>query len=106
MLPRRCVGVWDTVGSVQGQIDALSIKDTNLPPTVQYAFHALALQENREKFLPTLWTIPEGGLIKGQVLKQVGVQRFFLLASKLNASDRSGSLVLIPMLVVDSYATN
>ena len=67
----RCVGVWDTVGSVYGEINALNIVDTSLPATVKVALHALSLQENREKFLPTLWTIPSGGLKPGQVLKQV-----------------------------------
>ncbi|KAJ7455862.1 hypothetical protein FB451DRAFT_1407688 [Mycena latifolia] len=67
----RCVGVWDTVGSVYHQIDALDIVDTSLPATVKTALHAISLQENRQKFLPTLWTIPRGGLRDDQVLKQV-----------------------------------
>ncbi|KAJ7021724.1 hypothetical protein C8F04DRAFT_1322461, partial [Mycena alexandri] len=67
----RCVGVWDTVGSVFHQIDALNIVDTSLPATVEVALHAISLQENRKKFLPTLWTIPQGGLRTNQILKQV-----------------------------------
>nr|VWP01894.1 Cell morphogenesis protein (Cell morphogenesis protein PAG1) [Ganoderma boninense] len=67
----KCVGVWDTVGSVYKQIDALNIIDTSLPATVKVALHAVSGQENRKKFLPTLWTIPSGGLKQGQVLKQV-----------------------------------
>lgn len=67
----KCVGVWDTVGSVYGEIDALSIKDTSLPSTVDVALHALSLQENRKKFLPTLWEKPKGGLGANQILKQV-----------------------------------
>ena len=71
----RCVGVWDTVGSVYNTIDALNIKDTSLPPTIDIALHALALQENRQRFLPTLWTLPETNKVKRgnstQVLKQV-----------------------------------
>lgn len=63
--------MWDTVGSVYNTIDALSIKDTSLPASVDVALHALSLQENRQKFLPTLWTVPAGGLRAGQVLKQV-----------------------------------
>ncbi|KAF9225781.1 hypothetical protein BS17DRAFT_699538 [Gyrodon lividus] len=65
----RIVGVWDTVGSVYNTIDALNIKDTSLPVTVDAALHAISLQENRKKFLPTLWTPPKDGLGK-QVLKQ------------------------------------
>ncbi|KAL0576976.1 hypothetical protein V5O48_005018 [Marasmius crinis-equi] len=66
----KCVGVWDTVGSVYNTIDALSITDTSLPATVKVALHGLSLQENRQKFLPTLWTLPPGGLKPDQVLKQ------------------------------------
>ncbi|KAH7921292.1 hypothetical protein BV22DRAFT_1132387 [Leucogyrophana mollusca] len=67
----KCVGVWDTVGSVLGTIDALDIKDTSLPATIDIALHALSLQENRERFLPTLWSVPKGGLPTNQSLKQV-----------------------------------
>ncbi|KAG1730061.1 hypothetical protein EDB19DRAFT_1390495 [Suillus lakei] len=67
----KCVGVWDTVGSVYATIDALEIKDTSLPATIDIALHAISLQENRQKFLPTLWTIPQGGLAANQTLKQV-----------------------------------
>ncbi|KAI0804520.1 hypothetical protein BC629DRAFT_1182970 [Irpex lacteus] len=72
----RCVGVWDTVGSVFNTIDALSIKDTDLPPTIDCALHAMSLQENREKFVPTLWTVPSRGLFalaagQPQVFKQI-----------------------------------
>ncbi|KAG1770295.1 hypothetical protein EV702DRAFT_1202478 [Suillus placidus] len=67
----KCVGVWDTVGSVDSTIDALAIKDTSLPVTVDIALHALALHENREKFLPTLWTTPQSELAPNQTLKQV-----------------------------------
>ena len=79
----RCVGVWDTVGSVYNTIDALNIKDTSLPPTIDIALHALALQENRQRFLPTLWTLPETNKVKRgnntQVLKQAWFYpKFFL----------------------------
>ncbi|KAG2126840.1 hypothetical protein DEU56DRAFT_537692 [Suillus clintonianus] len=67
----KCVGVWDTVGSVFATVDALAITDTSLPATIDIALHALSLQENRQKFLPTLWTMPQGGLAPNQTLKQV-----------------------------------
>ncbi|KAG8922678.1 hypothetical protein FRC02_011692 [Tulasnella sp. 418] len=75
-IPIKCVGVFDTVGSVYSGViphpilDALSIKDTSIPPNVQVALHAVSLHENRKPFMCTLWTEPEGGLAKGQVLKQ------------------------------------
>ncbi|KAJ6476479.1 hypothetical protein C8R47DRAFT_1052124 [Mycena vitilis] len=67
----KCVGVWDTVGSVFNEIDALNIADTSLPPTVEVALHAISLHENREKFLPTLWSVPSRGLKAHQKLLQV-----------------------------------
>ena len=73
------MGVWDTVGSIPNMIDALEIKDTSLPATVDIALHAISLQENRQAFLPTLWSEPQGGLPANQILKQV------------NASMRSNS---------------
>ena len=62
----------------------MNIVDTSLPATVKVALHALSMQENREQFLPTLWTIPPGGLKPGQVLKQV---RSSLLAPSLFTAD-------------------
>ncbi|KAG6864295.1 hypothetical protein C0991_010766 [Blastosporella zonata] len=67
----KCVGVWDTVGSIYNEIDALNIADTSLPKTVEVALHAVSLQENREKFLPTLWSIPKAGLQPKQIFKEV-----------------------------------
>ncbi len=95
----RCVGVWDTVGSVFNTIDALSIKDTDLPPTIDCALHAMSLQENREKFLPTLWTVPSRGLFalaagQPQVFKQVYSNTCVLtkLVTHAHVSCRSGFL--------------
>lgn len=72
----RCVGVWDTVGSIVETINALNLKDTALPPSIDCALHALSFHENEYLILPTLWTVPEGGLSTvasgdPQVFKQV-----------------------------------
>ncbi|KIL63040.1 hypothetical protein M378DRAFT_25263 [Amanita muscaria Koide BX008] len=68
----KCVGVWDTVGAAFGVIDALSIKDDSPLPNVEVALHALALQENRQKFLPILWNQQKSGKLgPNQVFKQV-----------------------------------
>lgn len=65
------VGVWDTVGAlgVPDHLPATSLlnrlknyhfHDTNLSPKIRIARHALALNEKRASFTPTLWTkIPE-----------------------------------------------
>ena len=42
------------------------------PLDVKHAFHALALDERRKAFRPTLWYIPEDQTIKPE-LKQVWV---------------------------------
>ncbi|KAF8595864.1 hypothetical protein BDV93DRAFT_500858 [Ceratobasidium sp. AG-I] len=67
----KCVGVWDTVGAIYNEINALNIIDTDLPPNIEVALHALSMHENRNKFLPTLWTIPEPGLSDRQTLTQM-----------------------------------
>lgn len=59
----KCIGVWDTVGAlgIPGHLGDMftqfyQFQDTNLGPHVENAFHALALDEHREDFVPTLWT--------------------------------------------------
>jgi uncharacterized protein (DUF2235 family) len=64
-LPRlRCLGVWDTVGALgvptRGPIGALTRRrwgfhDVELSGKVENAFHALAIDERRRAFAPTLW---------------------------------------------------
>ncbi|KZV88173.1 hypothetical protein EXIGLDRAFT_722945 [Exidia glandulosa HHB12029] len=88
-VPIQVLGVWDTVGALRtgimqdfpGMVDALSISDSELPPNVKLALHALAFHENRNWFQLTLFTVPpeekqtprEKEIRKGlgQVLKQV-----------------------------------
>jgi uncharacterized protein (DUF2235 family) len=59
----KMVGVWDTVGSLGSPIASLKSKvvkylflDTHLRVQNEYAFHALAVDEQRKSFEPTLWT--------------------------------------------------
>jgi uncharacterized protein (DUF2235 family) len=77
MSPARItmVGVWDTVGSLGipsliGEVDPLlyGFLDTGLSPVIRNAYHALAIDERRLSFPPTLWTsVPA----PGQTLEQV-----------------------------------
>lgn len=60
--PIKFIGVWDTVGAL-GVPDVPWIKwgsepflDTNLRVSETFAFHAVAIDEHREAFSPTLWT--------------------------------------------------
>jgi uncharacterized protein (DUF2235 family) len=69
------VGVWDTVGSLGipaaiGAIDpiAYGFLDTSLHPSIQNAYQALAMDEKRAQFPPTLW---KGPAASGQTLEQV-----------------------------------
>lgn len=61
-VPIKCIGVWDTVGAlgIPGHLNALLAKfyefqDTDLGVKVENAFHALAIDEHRKDFVPTLW---------------------------------------------------
>ncbi|MGA8247447.1 MAG: DUF2235 domain-containing protein [Nocardioides sp.] len=79
----KFIGVWDTVGALgipvpttralQRVVAAFNHRwafhDTDLSTHVEGAFHALAIDEQRKAFLPTLWTQqPNAG---SQVLEQV-----------------------------------
>jgi uncharacterized protein (DUF2235 family) len=73
----KMVGVWDTVGSlgipaIFGGINLAQygFLDTNLHPDVLNAYQALAIDERRQQFPPTLWTPPMPP-VAGQVLQQV-----------------------------------
>jgi len=69
------VGVWDTVGSLGipscfGGVDpiAYGFLDTSLHPSIKNACQALAMDERRAQFPPTLW---KGPAAPGQTLEQV-----------------------------------
>ena len=79
------IGVWDTVGALgipeqlpgwerlsnvfSGWEQLWGFHDTRLSSHVGNAFHALAIDEQRSAFRPTLWT--EGPAASGQTLEQV-----------------------------------
>jgi uncharacterized protein (DUF2235 family) len=69
------VGVWDTVGAlgipaIFGGVDPAiyGFLDTSLNPRIANAFHALAIDERRKEFPPTLWT---SNPAPGQTVQQV-----------------------------------
>lgn len=71
----QMVGVWDTVGSLgipalAGGVDPIlyGFLDTSLHPDVLCACQALAIDEKRREFPPTLWTTPASAQ---QVIQQV-----------------------------------
>lgn len=77
--PIRFVGVWDTVGALGiplsggGLLNRFNKRwqfhDTKLSSTVESAFHALAIDEKRPSFTPTIWDpTPAGsGLERAQL---------------------------------------
>jgi uncharacterized protein (DUF2235 family) len=73
----KMTGVWDTVGALGipalfGGVDPLryGFLDTGLHPDVLNAYQALAINERRQEFPPTLW-VPSVPPSAGQVLEQV-----------------------------------
>lgn len=62
-VPIQMVGVWDTVGALGIPLRGLrafnkqeyQFHDTELSGTVKFAFHALAVDEHRVPFEPSLW---------------------------------------------------
>ena len=74
-IPVHFIGVWDTVGAL-GIPDHLGVlnlleepgkykfHDTQLNPLVKHARHAMAVDEMRQSFEPTLWTRTEGRDVK------------------------------------------
>ena len=62
-IPIKMIGVWDTVGAlgVPGNLPFVGRKqfyflNTRLSNIYEHAYHALALDENRKPYRPTLWT--------------------------------------------------
>ncbi|MGF6889673.1 uncharacterized protein (DUF2235 family) [Nocardia sp. GAS34] len=69
-MPVDFIGVWDTVGSlgIPDTLGGLSLLDparryafldVKLNPAVRHGRHAIALDEQRSEFTPTLWSEPE-----------------------------------------------
>ena len=66
--PIKFIGVWDTVGSLGapgllGQLfnrERYQYHDVELNPRIEHAVHAVALDERRKPFAPSLWRKPEG----------------------------------------------
>jgi hypothetical protein len=76
----KCVGVWDTVGSYGVPagfgLDAigryfsqivLGFRDTAIGDHIEFGLHAIAADEKRRPFTPTLWTAPKNSQPKARV---------------------------------------
>lgn len=72
----KFIGVWDTVGALGNPLILKGLSnrknqfhDTELSSKVDFAYHALAIDENRKNFEATLWL--QQAHSTGQVLEQV-----------------------------------
>jgi len=72
----KLLGVWDTVGALgvplrmfkRFNASRYSFHDTKLSRSIEHAYHALAIDEKRKPFKPTLWTTRPS---KTQIAQQV-----------------------------------
>ncbi|MCY3821790.1 MAG: DUF2235 domain-containing protein [Gammaproteobacteria bacterium] len=66
--PIHFIGVWDTVESLVMHAGK-RFHDATLNPDVSFGYHALAIDERREDFLPSPWD--ESRAVEGQTIEQV-----------------------------------
>lgn len=77
--PIKFIGVWDTVGSLgipinkKNNLNRYSFHDVKLSSTIMNAYHALAIDERRNLFQPTLWEVSSNKDVKQNV-----EQRWFI----------------------------
>jgi uncharacterized protein (DUF2235 family) len=72
----ECVGVWDTVGELGVPLQSFDnfndefykFHDTRVSKIIKHAYHALAIDEHRQNFQPTMW---DTDVATDQVLEQV-----------------------------------
>ncbi|WP_298152091.1 DUF2235 domain-containing protein [Flavobacterium sp.] len=77
--PIKFIGVWDTVGSLGLPLRFLSkynaekykFHDCTLSSHVRFAYHAIAIDEHRKLFLPTLWQLSKNSDPNKQTVEQV-----------------------------------
>ena len=102
------IGVWDTVGSL-GIPDTASwfpfarasyqFHDTELSKIVKYAYQALALDEHRADFSPTVWTrnpdsLKPGETMTSKKLEQIEIEQRWFIGSHADVgggNDRDGA---------------
>jgi len=65
-MPIRAVGVWDTVGAlgIPKELNAKNVRpyafvNTKVAQHIEYAFHAMAIDERRHLYSPTIWEQPD-----------------------------------------------
>ncbi|MBL7697321.1 MAG: DUF2235 domain-containing protein [Chitinophagaceae bacterium] len=76
--PVTFIGVWDTVGALGIPLPSFNwwnkkyqFHDVKLSSQIKYAYHAIAMDERRRVFQPTLWELTDGDSANGQICEQV-----------------------------------
>jgi uncharacterized protein (DUF2235 family) len=104
-VPIKLVGVWDTVGAlgvpafhISGfSRSSFGFLHTGLRLPIQHGFHALAVDEHREAFSPTLWTKHESATAPDRPLTSVE-QRWFVGAhANVGGGCESDLLAQVPL---------
>lgn len=117
-IPIKFIGVWDAVGALGipfGNIPIISRKnyqflDTDLTINNAYAYQALAIDEHRKAFAPTLWTntIPKHAkpeeLSPSRSLKDVEQRWFIGTHENVGGGYNSDLLAQIPLKWIMSKA--
>ncbi len=102
------VGVWDTVGSlgIPGTASwfpfarkRYQFHDTELSKIVKYAYQALALDEHRADFAPTVWTrnpytVKAGETLTSKKVEQIEIEQRWFIGSHSDVgggNDRDGA---------------
>ena len=77
----KFIGVWDTVGALGIPLEVFDtinrdlldcrFHDVELSSYVDYAYHAVAIDEHRKPFMPTLWEQQQKGIDAHQVMEQM-----------------------------------
>ena len=112
----RFIGVWDTVGSLGIPVPApwflrplvdrfnkrWAFHDTTLSSWVNGAFHALAVDEQRSAFPPTLWHQQKSAAEQGQELRQVW---FAGVHTDVGGGEKDSSLSDLPLLWMVRHAS-
>lgn len=73
----QMIGVWDTVGALGIPVNWINhfnpffhrFHDTKLNSTIKFGFHALAIDDSRKTFSPTLWD--ESAIAENQTIEQI-----------------------------------
>lgn len=94
------IGVWDTVGALGipgtnlSEKGAYSWHDTELSSLVDYAYHAMALDEHRAAYECPLWTSEDGK----QKAKNIDVAQRWFIGAHANVGGGYGCQDLLPQI--------